>query len=495
MIVIGVGGCGVALTADFFDVVDEQRASFSRTSTSSPHPLFDYTNAPRLKAVKNRKVQNRGKPRCILVDTEPRMIDRVIAQNRTVSRMDRSNQIVATTSISSCGNNWASGYFGLKQSIVHQVIKSVRQEAERCESFESILIIHSLCGGTGGGLGSRIIEEIRDMYPSIRIFSVAIGSDGFSNTSLQHYNVLFSLDRLQECCDGILHFRNEDISNQLTVSSKKADKSFTMEDINQYIAVCIAGVFLPTRQSHSTVTATAASSDTQQHRWESKLFPPRLSAFDANEFCSTVVPLSTAKFLRVHSVSSNKKRDPTWEELATSLCQSFPSPYIIESEYNQEFKWTPNILAYDFWIRGLSANSLLKNKYIKMDRRIPPNQNNEVNLYLNERETIRREVVNTFQPLSWQENSGAGLISPGHSSFSLFRRGTNEIFPKVKSATLCLNQPCIAALFEKTSIRAESMYNSKAYWHWYSKCGADEMFFNETLRNVKAIVSNYKELQ
>jgi cell division GTPase FtsZ len=40
----------------------------------------------------------------------------------------------------------------------------------------SVVLIHSLAGGTGSGLGSRIIEEIRDLYPKIPICTISIAA-------------------------------------------------------------------------------------------------------------------------------------------------------------------------------------------------------------------------------------------------------------------------------------------------------------------------------
>ena len=41
------------------------------------------------------------------------------------------------------------------------------REIEKTDYFLNILCIMSLAGGTGSGLGSRVLEELRDVLPDI----------------------------------------------------------------------------------------------------------------------------------------------------------------------------------------------------------------------------------------------------------------------------------------------------------------------------------------
>ena len=62
---------------------------------------------------------------------------------------------------------------------------------------EGTILIHSLTGGTGSGLGSRLLEEIRDAFPMAHVVSVAIAPHVSGDSPLQHYNSLLSLASLQ----------------------------------------------------------------------------------------------------------------------------------------------------------------------------------------------------------------------------------------------------------------------------------------------------------
>ena len=57
--------------------------------------------------------------------------------------------------------------------------------------------MHSLTGGTGSGLGSHLVESIRDTYPLAHILSVAVSPHVSGDSPLQSYNSLLSLAALQ----------------------------------------------------------------------------------------------------------------------------------------------------------------------------------------------------------------------------------------------------------------------------------------------------------
>ena len=63
--------------------------------------------------------------------------------------------------------------------------------------FSGTIVLHSLTGGTGSGLGSHLVESIRDAYPLAHVMSVAIAPHISGDSPLQHYNSLLSLATLQ----------------------------------------------------------------------------------------------------------------------------------------------------------------------------------------------------------------------------------------------------------------------------------------------------------
>lgn len=65
------------------------------------------------------------------------------------------------------GNNWAEGYHTHGSTFKNNILKSVTRFVERCDSLHGILLVYSMGGGTGSGLGSFILEQLEDYFPSI----------------------------------------------------------------------------------------------------------------------------------------------------------------------------------------------------------------------------------------------------------------------------------------------------------------------------------------
>lgn len=54
----------------------------------------------------------------------------------------------------------------LDSSMLEVCIEAIRTKVEKCDSFSGFLCLNSLAGGTGSGWGSRLCEELSDLYPT-----------------------------------------------------------------------------------------------------------------------------------------------------------------------------------------------------------------------------------------------------------------------------------------------------------------------------------------
>ena len=75
-------------------------------------------------------------------------------------------------------------------------MEAIRREMEKTDYLLSISPILSLAGGTGSGLGSRMIEEMNDNIQDIQINAIAVFPNQTGETPLQHYNSVLSLSTL-----------------------------------------------------------------------------------------------------------------------------------------------------------------------------------------------------------------------------------------------------------------------------------------------------------
>lgn len=194
-----------------------------------------------------------GKLRCVCVDSETKVINHNYREDTRSGRLYREGNMISGQR--GRGNNWALGYHGLngeteEMSLLHRAMETVRKEIERCDNYAGTIVVHSLTGGTGSGLGSRLVERIRDAYPLAHVMSVAVSPHSSGDSPLQHYNSLLSLSSLQRHADGVLLFSNDDVLHQITahtglLSRQKPSGSISLRDMNSYISASLAGVLQP----------------------------------------------------------------------------------------------------------------------------------------------------------------------------------------------------------------------------------------------------------
>ncbi|KTG45930.1 hypothetical protein cypCar_00004837 [Cyprinus carpio] len=100
-------------------------------------------------------------PRALLVDLEPGTMDSV--RGSPIGQLFRPDNFIHGNS--GAGNNWAKGHYTEGAELVEQVVDRVRNEAESCDCMQGFQFVHSLGGGTGSGMGTLIINKIREEYP------------------------------------------------------------------------------------------------------------------------------------------------------------------------------------------------------------------------------------------------------------------------------------------------------------------------------------------
>ena len=77
------------------------------------------------------------------------------------------------------------------------------------------MLMHSLSGGTGSGLGTRLAEELRDLYPTHFLTSYPVAPFNHGEAGLQHYNSVMTMARLQDVADAVVITQNQEILKML----------------------------------------------------------------------------------------------------------------------------------------------------------------------------------------------------------------------------------------------------------------------------------------
>ncbi|KAH1178147.1 hypothetical protein KIL84_011849, partial [Mauremys mutica] len=187
----------------------------------------------------------------ICVDNEPKVVRKL--QKRVTRGSFRENNLL--TGKRGRGNNWAFGYHGLhsasERNLLGRTMESLRKEVECRDCYCGTVLFHSLSGGTGAGLSSRLCEAIRDEYSLGQILSVTVAPHQGGESPLQHYNSLLCLSWLQRHVDGVLLFQNDAVLRRTAaLLGKKAPVSdmqpqVSLSAMNTYVTSCLAELLYP----------------------------------------------------------------------------------------------------------------------------------------------------------------------------------------------------------------------------------------------------------
>jgi tubulin gamma len=102
------------------------------------------------------------------------------------------------------GNNWGMGY-SMGEQVHEDILDMIDREADGSDSLEGFMMLHSIAGGTGSGLGSYMLERLNDRFPKKLIQTYSV----FPNTQegdivVQPYNSLLSMRRLTQNADSVV---------------------------------------------------------------------------------------------------------------------------------------------------------------------------------------------------------------------------------------------------------------------------------------------------
>lgn len=142
-------------------------------------------------------------------------------QNSVFAGLYNPENIFISKDGGGAGNNWACGY-AAAEKIQEDLIEMIDREADGSDSLEGFLMIHSIAGGTGSGLGSNLLEKLNDRFPKkiIQTYSVFPNQYETSDVVVQPYNSLLTLKRLVLNADAVVVLDNTAL-NRIAVDRLK----------------------------------------------------------------------------------------------------------------------------------------------------------------------------------------------------------------------------------------------------------------------------------
>ena len=332
---------------------------------------------------------------------------------------------------SGAGNNWAKGHYTEGAELVDAVLDTVRKEAEACDCLQGFQLVHSLGGGTGSGMGTLLMAKIREEYPD-RMMSP------------------FSIVPSPKVSDTVVEPYNATLSvHQLVENS---DQVYCIDNEALY-DICFRTLKLtcPTYGDLNHLVSLVMSGITCCLR-----FPGQLNA-DLRKISVNMVP-----FPRLHFFVSG------FAPLSSRGSQIYRALTVPEL-FSQMFD-NKNMMAASDPRHGryLTALTLLRGRVStkEVDEQNFNIQNKNSSYFV---EWIPRNIM-----IAICDIPPRGLKMAG---------------------TFIGNTTAIQELFKRVGEQFTAMFRRKAFLHWYTGEGMDEMEFTEAESNMNDLISEYQQYQ
>ncbi|KAH0541593.1 hypothetical protein FGG08_003941 [Glutinoglossum americanum] len=149
--------------------------------------------------------------RAILLDLEPRVINSI--QTGAYKNIYNPENFYVGKDGIGAGNNWAAGY-ATGETVHEEVMEMIDREADGSDSLEGFMLLHSIAGGTGSGLGSFMLERLNDRFPKklIQTYSVFPDTQSGGDVVVHPYNSLLAMRRLTQNADSVVVLDNGALS-------------------------------------------------------------------------------------------------------------------------------------------------------------------------------------------------------------------------------------------------------------------------------------------
>lgn len=182
-------------------------------------------------------------PRSVFVDTDSETIAHIRSgKNKFLFNADQL--IAGKQDASSC---FGRGKFTEGKKVMEPCMTAMRQNIEKCDNLQGIVMFSAVGGGTGGGLGTVLISKIHDQWgdKKAKVAYTIFPSEKASAACVEPYNSVFSTNALVEYCDSVTMLDNEAIYGLCRQKLKIKDLQYL--HLNRIIAQIISGQTLAMR--------------------------------------------------------------------------------------------------------------------------------------------------------------------------------------------------------------------------------------------------------
>jgi len=307
----------------------------------------------------------------------------------------------------------------------------IRREAEAADCLQGFQLVHSIGGGTGSGLGTLLLAKIREEFPD-RLLST------------------FSIMPSNKVTDTVVEPYNATLSIHQLIEN--ADAVFCIDN-EALFNICKRTLKLnnPDYSHLNHLVSNVMSGVTCSLR-----FPGQLNA-DLRKLSVNLVPFQRLHFFLSSSapVTSKESEKYTANTVAELTAQMF-------DEKNMMAACNPRLGKY------LTASAVFRGKIATkdVDQQMANIQNKNSGFFV-----------------EWIPNNiNVSVCDIPHQGLTM-------------SSTLIANSTAIKSLFKRFSSQFNAMYKRKAFVHWYTSEGMEELEFTEAEANMADLIGEYEQYE
>lgn len=332
---------------------------------------------------------------------------------------------------SGAGNNWAKGHYTEGAELIENVMDVVRKEAENADCLQGFQITHSLGGGTGAGMGTLLTSKIREEYPDRMMCT-------------------FSVVPSPKVSDTVVEPYNATLSIHQLV--EHADETFCIDNEALY-DICFRTLKLqnPSYCELNKLVSLMMSGITTCLR-----FPGQLNA-DLRKLAVNLIPFPRLHFFMTSIAPLEAKGTSQYRNYNVSelIQQMFESKNMMVATDPKHGRY----LTVAAFFRGPVSMK-------EVDEQMMNVQNKYNNYFVEWIPNNVKTAVCDIPP------TGLDI-----------------------SATFIGNNTSIQGLFKRISEQFALMFRRKAFLHWYTGEGMDELEFTEAESNLNDLVTEYQQYQ
>nr|ACN61491.1 beta-tubulin T3 [Euplotes focardii] len=329
------------------------------------------------------------------------------------------------------GNNWAKGHYTEGAELIDSVLDVVRKESEECDCLQGFQITHSLGGGTGSGMGTLLISRIREEYPD-RIMET------------------FSVFPSPKVADNVVAPYNTTLSIYQLVEN--ADEVMVIDNEALY-DICFRTLKLtaPTYGDLNHLVSAVISGVTSSLR-----FPGQLNS-DLRKIAVNLIPFPRLHFFMIGFAPLTSR--------GSQQCRALTVPELTQQMFDAKNMMCACDPRHG---RYYTAAALFRGSMSSLEV---------------DEQMLKVQNKNSSSFVEWIPNNIK-------SSVCVIPQKRLEM-----SATFIGNSTAIQEVFRRVGEQFTTMFRRKAFLHWYTGEGMDEMEFTEAESNMNDLLSEYQQCQ